>query len=81
MTLLSRTWRVSCRSTRGAWQNATYEEQKMTTNKLNRSDDWNDLGDLDFEDNSNAYSDSKETAMEDLSVHLGNEQYFEGYPK
>ena len=53
----------------------------MTTNKLNRSDDWNDLGDLDFEDNSNAYSDSKETAMEDLSVHLGNEQYFEGYPK
>jgi hypothetical protein len=70
---------VSCRFTPGSWQNATYEEQKMTMNKLNRNDDWNDLGNLDFDDNSDGYSDSKETAMEDLSVHLGNERYYEGY--
>ena len=31
----------------------------MTTYKPNSSDDWNDLDDLDFDDNSNAYSDSE----------------------
>jgi len=51
----------------------------MTTYKPNSSDDWNDLDDLDFDDNSNAYSDSEEPVMEALTVHLGNERYFEGY--
>jgi hypothetical protein len=61
MTLLLRTWDATCLCTHEAWQNATNEEQKMTTYKPNSSDDWNDLDDLDldFDDNSNAYSDSE----------------------
>ena len=51
----------------------------MTTYKPNRNDCWNDLDDLDFDDNSNACSDFEESAMEALTVHLGNENYFEGY--
>ena len=51
----------------------------MTRYKPNRSDGWNDLGDLDFENNSYAYSNSEESVMEALTVHLGNERYFEGY--
>ncbi len=31
----------------------------MTTYKPNSSDDWNDLHDLDFDDNSDAYRDSE----------------------
>jgi hypothetical protein len=76
MTLLSRTGHVSCCSIHGGWQNATYEEQKMTTSKPNRSDDWNDF---DFDDNSNANSDSEELSIKVLPVHFVNEYYFEGY--
>lgn len=31
----------------------------MTTYKPNSSDDWNDLDDFDFDDNSDAYRDSE----------------------
>jgi len=51
----------------------------MTTYKPNCSDEWNDLDDLGFDYNSNAYIDSEEYMMEELAVHLGNERYFEGY--
>lgn len=51
----------------------------MTTHKPNRSDEWNDLYDLDFDHNSNSYSDFEESAIEALTVHLGNEHYFESY--
>ena len=73
------TWHTTCLCTHGGWQNATYEAQKMTTYKPNRNDSWNDLDDMDFDDNLNAYSDFEESAMEALTVHLGNENYFEGY--
>ncbi len=51
----------------------------MTTYKPNRSNEWNDLHDLGFDYNSNAYTDFEEYMMEELAVHLGNERYFEGY--
>ena len=51
----------------------------MTTYKPNRSDEWNDLDDLGFDYNSDAYTDSEKHMMEALTVHLGNERYFEGY--
>lgn len=51
----------------------------MTTYKPNRSDDWNDYEDLDFDKDSTDYSEIDHSAMEALMVHLGNDHYFEGY--
>lgn len=51
----------------------------MTTYKPNRSDDWNDLENLDYDDNSNGYEEFDNSAMEALTVHLGSEHYFESY--
>tara|TARA_E500000331_G_scaffold148713_1_gene144737 strand:+ start:284 stop:529 length:246 start_codon:yes stop_codon:yes gene_type:complete len=79
MTRLSPTWHTTCLCTHEAWQNATNEEQKMTTYKPNRSDEWNDIDDVGFDYNSDAYTDSEEYMMEALTVHLGNKRYFEGY--
>ena len=79
MTPLSRAWHTTCLCTYEAWQNANNVEQKMTTYKPNCSDDRNDLDDLGFDYNSYAYTDSEDYMMEALTVHLGNERYFEGY--
>lgn len=47
----------------------------MSTYKPNR----NDLDDLDFGDNSIAYRNFEESVMKALTIHPGNENYFEGY--
>lgn len=51
----------------------------MNTYKPNRSDNWTDFEEYDFDDNSSDYNEFDNSALEALTVHLGSENYFDGY--
>lgn len=42
-------------------------------------DRWQDAEELNFDDYASDYNEVDDAAMEALSVHLGNEHYFESY--
>ena len=51
----------------------------MTAYKPKRRDARNAHDDLEFEDDSVSDNEADHAAMEALTVHLGNERYFDGY--
>ncbi|MEC8198426.1 MAG: hypothetical protein VX085_02545 [Pseudomonadota bacterium] len=62
-----------------SWKNAILEEQKLTTYKPYRSDDWYSDEAYDLEYNLSNYNEVDHSVMEALSVHLGSGSLFKGY--